>query len=411
MSLDGVTVRSRQDVAMPTPETAARPSRRAQKIIDRELIKAAKTQRAQIENEIDPDKKFEKPLRWAKRLVLGVTLGMGLVIIAMQVGYYFEIDALKPKYFGVTTPLFLAFPIFSEALTWTYGILGSLLSRMGKGNPAKFLRRMWLYAWMNTFVSVSHNVVTTGDPAAGIVIGIFSIAAPALWHGWVTFTEEADSPLNIAQLKQIMQTRVLHPWISLRAAKIQTLLQTDFGTAWQYALVYSTGEVREKVKEKLQDKLDEIDPPVSGSIVEKPRTKKTVKSERVDLVAPTVPKPQTAAPSAAAKPAPSKVDDAPTEVIEPVTDQVEQADERHQDVTDIPINLGLVQEYGAKAAKCIQLWLTSIEADENNGKGASYREIDRRAGTTAYANSVIKKYIDDKGDPREQNNEDATATG
>ncbi|MFD1145872.1 DUF2637 domain-containing protein [Saccharothrix hoggarensis] len=93
-----------------------------------------------------------------------------------------------------------------------------------------------------------------------------------------------------------------------------------------------------------------------------------------------------------------RADESPTEVFEAVTDPETAADVDGD--ADLPVDISLVRQYGEKAAKAIQIWRSNLAA--RNGQGLSFREVDRRIGSTGYADKVIKQYIADHGDPREQ---------
>ncbi|WP_372672595.1 DUF2637 domain-containing protein [Amycolatopsis kentuckyensis] len=352
-------------------------------------------------------------------IVALLTLLAGAVIVVTQLNFYRDIPGLTIEVVGHKIIVWPLIPIMVEGFTWTFGAMATHAVRTKTGGAGKYIRWMWFFATIAATVNVYHNVRTTHDILTGVVLGGASIAAPFLWHSYVGMTSAIVEHRSVEDVKLAAKRRLQHPRLSWRADRIQTLLMCDRPTAWAYALVFKTSEIHDKVKADLGQRLDETPPQVGAVLaarVVRPNQPAVPKAKAVARPAvKAAPPRRPIAPLAPPKP----IEPAPAKVAEPQVDQPSDApaarDEQPAETTGqlapvIKINGGpdgVDEQEMTLEAVLAQLQLPEKKAHivrtfhelEQRGPVRSYAQVDRQAGTNAYAKTVLPGYFDAVGIP------------
>lgn len=110
-------------------------------------------------------------------------------------------------------------PFVLPAISWHYALSARWRAANGLPHAAK-TRRMWMAtiiaAGLNTYngVSILHNL------DAGVLLGLVSIAGPAVWHAVVIDTKDRASGLDVTQIITTLSNRLHHPILSWRANEL-----------------------------------------------------------------------------------------------------------------------------------------------------------------------------------------------
>jgi len=311
----------------------------------------------------------ERPARvtgldWVKekRIFLGsaaVSAACAGIAVIGQVDYYNSIPLL-PK------AIVYLFPIGVEAISW---VMGAAAAKCVQDDlpSAKYSRRMWAFALFAAAVNIWHGVQHI-NAAVGTVLGLASVFGPFVWHSYTGMTRVKQSGKTFEELKVAAKTRLHHPILSIRCARIQSLLQCDRKEAWKWALSFNTRQVRRKVAAEMARKLDKAAPPV-GTVEPKPTP------EKKPVEKPEQPRPQPANP----EPAPEK-----------------------PKLAAVPsLNVDLVEEFGARSAEAIERWMKRLD---ETGQPPSFNSIDVEMGKpgSKLTRTALDRYARKYGDPLKQ---------
>lgn len=330
-----------------------------------------------MEHQATPDSAEAKPrltgMEWVKekRIFLGsaaVSAACAAIAVIGQIDFYKSIPQLPHA-------IAYLFPIGVESISWVFGAAAAWC--VAKNLPsAKYSRRMWAFAAFAAAVNGWHSIVQLHNMSVGIVLGLASLFGPFVWHSYTGMTRVALSGRSFEEIKVAAKTKLLHPWISWRASRIQTLLQCSSGEAWVYALTFKTSEIRRKVKESMARKLERASLAVMT----------------VDGATMETPKPASKPKAPAAKPAAERADKAEAPA---------KATETEPAATAPVVDITLVRKYGEKSAEAIVRWLDRLD---QTGKAPSYRSIDDAMGSadSGLAKKALPIYFAEHGDPREK---------
>lgn len=308
----------------------------------------------------DKPKSFTAWLK-EKRIFLGsaaVAAACAAIAVIGQVDYYQSIPLL---------PLVIAylFPIGVEAISWVFGAAAAKCVQDNLPS-AKYSRRMWAFALFAAGVNIWHAVKYINIPV-GVVLGLASVFGPFVWHSYTGMTRIQKSGKTFEELKVEAKVRLYHPVLSVRVARIQSLLQCDRATAWKWALAFTTSEVRKRAASVMSEKLEKVSLPVM-TVEPKPVQPK-----------PNVPKkPEQPTPQPPTQPA---------------------ATEKPK-LTAVPTAAAaLVDEFGPRRAEAIQRWLNRFK---ETGEVPSYNSIDIEMGVpgSGLTKKTIPVYTAKYGDPR-----------
>lgn len=346
----------------------------AETVLDREQLALAQDMEHAVDDQLAredahpdytvPSRPFDRVWAWlsGNRVFLGVAaleIVGGIVVVLTQLGFYRDLTGLDIPLAGHVIKVWLAMPFVNEGFTWAYGAMATWAVHAKTGNAAKYVRRMWMSAAFTATVNIVHNVQHLGEPTTGVVVGLFSLALPGLWHSFVGMTSALVSGRSAEQIKAAVRARGLHPWISLRTDRIEGLLRCDRTTAWDLAVVVTVKEVRTELAKRRDDILDGLMPGATTVDDTKP-----VRARK--------------------RPAP-KITPPPAEP---------NPDEQGPDAK--VIDLELVRQFGDKSARAITIWLDSIKA----GNELPYRQIDKMINANGTTKRAARRYIKEHGDPR-----------
>lgn len=272
----------------------------AETVLDREQLALAQDIETAVDNQLtreDTNPVHATPSllarvwTWlsANRVFLGVAAleGVGgVVVVLTQLGFYRDLTGLDIPLAGHVIKVWLAMPFVNEGFTWAYGAMATWSVHAKTGGAAKYVRRMWMSAAFTATVNIVHNVQHLGEPTTGIVVGLFSLALPGLWHSFVGMTSALVSGRSAEDIKAAVRARVLHPWISLRTDRIQDLMRCDRTTAWDLAVVATVKQVCEELAKRKDDLLDGLIPGVTAiedhrqpKVRKRPAPKTTVQAD------------------------------------------------------------------------------------------------------------------------------------
>ncbi|AIG81363.1 Putative membrane protein (plasmid) [Amycolatopsis japonica] len=350
--------------------------------------------------------------------VAGLTLLAGVVIVVTQLNFYREISGLTFYVGDTKIVIWPLIPIMVEGFTWMFGAFATHAVRARTGGEGKFIRWMWFFATIAATVNVWHNWKTTHDPLTAIVLGGASIAAPFLWHSYVGLTSAIVEHRSVDDVKLAAKRRLRHPIISMRADKIQTLLMCDRTTAWTYALVFTAREIHKQVKADLKPRLAEVAPQVGAALPARVvrASQSAAPKQKAAPAKPQVKAPQQRRPIQP-PPAPKPIEASKATDQQPeLAAETTQLIDRQDDIgTLAPVfKLGGSTEGDEVQEMTLDEWLANngtpdkqaeiirtyhLLHDRTGGNVRSYAQVDREAGTNAYAKTVLPGYFEQRGLP------------
>lgn len=135
--------------------------------------------------------------------------------------------------------LAMVLPFVLPSISWHYALSAQRRAAQTPPRPhAAKTRRMWLATAIAATMNGYNGIAILQNVDTGLLLGLVSIAGPAVWHAVVIDTKDRAAGLDVTQIITTLANRLHHPVLSWRANELWSASKGRLSQETAWFMVY-----------------------------------------------------------------------------------------------------------------------------------------------------------------------------